>query len=613
VICGRRGANTTGGARGGLGRRPSRTRGAALVIALLVMAALLLLGTTFLTISTTETDIARNAGEAAQAFYVASTGLTRFERDLLAQFAMPYQASCPGNLFSGIADLRQLTRISGEPLGVPGQRVDGDGSVTCAKPGTPYYLLPTSPVAATWVTVPYAGAAPGGTYQVEVRNATPPNAAPPQVPNTIEVRVTATTRTSTGASRQLQALLQVQRFSPADQALFVDGGVWRWSGMANMAFAGPVFAKGWSATYPAMQLGDGGASDQILNYFKNMDATLQAAIPPVPMMPDPATGQQVASLDATLRVYLGPVGIGNASSSVGENTAPGSNPKGTLSGVYTNQGFTGTPGASQVYSDNGSVGGFDVPRELTTFPELTSPYSGAPLGGGGTPLSHDAYLKANALGVDGGLTIDNTTQSFSYPAGLTDPSQCPANCLFYQPGDPAGPTLVVNGIVWVKGDIGLGGYGSNRLPTLRYKGTGTLYARTDTPDLGSGSIEVTSDVLPSPLRSDGTTGAQFPTDHRLGLIASGWISVGDWATFGTSAPPLRIAASMYTNTGMLNYAPYQIAGSVLTRYFYVWQTAGIYYVPALAGARPPGMPGVSPGKSNSPYFIRTLSWRDVMP
>jgi hypothetical protein len=70
---------------------------------------------------------------------------------------------------------------------------------------------------------------------------------------------------------------------------------------------------------------------------------------------------------------------------------------------------------------------------------------------------------------------------------------------------------------------------------------------------------------------------------------------------------------MYTNTGMLNYAPYQIAGSVLTRYFYVWQTAGIYYVPALAGARPPGMPGVTPGKAASPYFIRTLSWRDVMP
>jgi hypothetical protein len=76
---------------------------------------------------------------------------------------------------------------------------------------------------------------------------------------------------------------------------------------------------------------------------------------------------------------------------------------------------------------------------------------------------------------------------------------------------------------------------------------------------------------------------------------------------------LKIAASVYTHYAMINYAPYQIAGSVMARYFYVWQTAGLYYVPSLAGARPPGMPGVSPAKATSPYFVRTLSWRDVMP
>jgi len=64
---------------------------------------------------------------------------------------------------------------------------------------------------------------------------------------------------------------------------------------------------------------------------------------------------------------------------------------------------------------------------------------------------------------------------------------------------------------------------------------------------------------------------------------------------------------------MYNYWPYQIAGSVMARYLYVWRAASVYYVPSLAGALPPGMPGVVPPKAGSPYFIRTLAWRDIVP
>ena len=102
----------------------SRQRGAALVIALLVMAVLLLMGTSFLSISSTEMEIARNAREAVQAFYVAEAGVARLKRDLLAQFTVPYAVPCAN--FDVFADLRRTDLISGEPLGVPGQQVDAE-------------------------------------------------------------------------------------------------------------------------------------------------------------------------------------------------------------------------------------------------------------------------------------------------------------------------------------------------------------------------------------------------------------------------------------------------------------------------------------------------------
>lgn len=584
------------------GTRGPLQRGAALVIALLVMAALLLLGTTFLTISSTEMEIARNAREATQAFYVAATGMARLQRDLVAQFGVPYRARCPN--LAAYAGLTRTVLTTGEPLGVPGQRADQDGSVTCAPPGTAAYYpvldesnQPVPPVGLTWRLVPYVGGGVGGTYRVEVRNATV---------NGIDARVTAFTDSPTRASRQIEARFQVDWFSPAEHALFVEGGIWNAGPRGRIIFAGPVFAKGWSDSFPGIRLGDGGSADQIVNHYKDIDPTLYGAITP-PVVP---AGQDL-SLNATLRVYKGPVQILNSSASVGEPTVGGTGLKESLDGVYTNQGFTGSPGAANVYADNGAGGRFDLPREVTAFPDLTGPYTGPPLPpAGAAPASHDASLRATALGIEGSLTIDKNTDEFSFPPRLDTLRDCTGNCLIYKHGDP--PRILVKGVLWVKGgDITLGGSGANRLPAIRYEGAGTLYARKGTTDSVSGSIQITSDLLPWPLKYDETLGARFPTDHRLGLISGGWFTVGDSSL--ASAPTLRIAASIFANSATRNSWSYQIAGSLMTRYFYVSQGARIYYVPALAGARPPGMPGVAPPKAGSPYVVRTLSWRDVMP
>jgi hypothetical protein len=594
-----------------------------LVVALLVMAVLLLLGTSFLTVSSTELEIARNAHDATQAFYLAESGLARVRRDVLAQFSGPYRAGCPQ--FPVFADLRRPVLLTGEPLGVPGQRLDVDGSATCGPPGGGafYPLLdaqnqPGSAEGATWRSVPYATPATAETYRVEVRNATL---------NSLDVRVSATAGAATRASRQLEATLRVERFSPAEHAVFVDGGVWplRSGGVqGRFLFAGPVFAKGWSGSYPALRLGEGGASDQIVNWYKAIDPGLQAVVPPLA-----PTAGETADLGGVVRAFQGPVEIGDPTASVGEPETAGNQVKEPLAAVYTNHGFTGAPGAAGVHADSGPLAPFDLPRELVAFPELAGPYSGPPLPLGAIPPSHDAFLRAGALAIDGGLIIDAATPSFSYPPGLADISQCAASCLIYTsgqggggPGEAAPPTLQIQGIVWVRGDALLGGHGAQRLPGIRYKGAGSLYARSGLPDGGvpAGSITITADLLPPagfPPDAGMPPGeGRFPADHRLGLVASAWMLVGDWTTgqeLAASPPPLRIAATVHADYGMYNYWPYQIAGSVVARYLYIWRGASIYYVPDLVRHRPPGMPGVVPPKAAAPFFVKTAAWRDVMP
>ncbi len=598
--------------------RCPREGGAALVIAMLVMATLLLLATAFLTLSTTEMDIARNARDAAQAFYLAESGLGRLKRDLLAHFTTPYRALCP--TLPTYADLRRPVLLSGEPLGVSGQQVDADGSKSCSPPGTSaYYAIldgsnqPVSPVGSSWRTVAYAANGPGGRYQVALRNATV---------NTVEARVIAATATATGATRQLQATFQVDQFTPANHAVFVDGWISGW-GSGNLLIAGPVFAKGWGASFPAIRLGLRGAADQIVNWYKNMDPALQAAIALPPVKPNPVTGEAEVTLDTTVRAYQGPVEISNASASVGEAAVAGNGIKEVLNGVYTTHGFTGAPGADNVYADGGTGNRFDLPRELVSYPDLSGPYTGPPLGGGANPASHDAYLRDGALAIGGGLIIDQATNSFSYPTGLSDLSQCTGNCLIYQAAQPAAdgtqtapPALLIKGIVWVQGNVNFGGLGTNRLPAIQYKGAGTVYARAGaTPDtMPLSTVQVTADLLPSsesnPNNNNLISGA-FPSTHRLGLISSGSVVIGEG--FISNPPTLRLAASVYANSYVWNYWPYQIAGSVMARYLYVFQGASFYYVPALDGARPPGMPGVVPPKAGSPYFVRTIAWRDIMP
>src|SRR5512137_2566034 len=70
-----------------------RPRGAALVIVMLVMAVLLLAGTTFLTLSSTEDQIAENQQASVRAFLLAEAGLHRAVAKLSADATYAGEAS----------------------------------------------------------------------------------------------------------------------------------------------------------------------------------------------------------------------------------------------------------------------------------------------------------------------------------------------------------------------------------------------------------------------------------------------------------------------------------------------------------------------------------------
>ena len=95
----------------GTARQP---RGAALVIAMMVIAVLLLAGTTFLTISSTESQIAWNERAATQAFLVAEAAVARAAAQLSANPSYSGEAgvAVPGGTATstGTAAAQQLCR-----------------------------------------------------------------------------------------------------------------------------------------------------------------------------------------------------------------------------------------------------------------------------------------------------------------------------------------------------------------------------------------------------------------------------------------------------------------------------------------------------------------------
>lgn len=620
-----------------LGLRPGLggDRGAALIIALLVMGSLLLLGTAFLTISSTETQIAVNQRDAAQALFAAESGLARARRDALYDYwqdqDFTQSRDTGGNLVQGLL--------------APG--VLNPYLIAEMTPDDPFYAYRNDyyrlgyPVTAAFTTVGTGG------FRVYVRK--------PLLQNAITFRVVGFA--GSGAQRDLEATYLVRNYSLANNALFVNGAVTVDSSTAFQV-AGSVHIRGTGLANPATDLAIKlPAQSTVVNHYGDMDAGLKAKVPSIRNSPE--------DLRAEFRVKAGVTQIIGDPSSVGE-PAGARDPldvKTNVKGGYTTNSFTGAR-PNNVYSDNGKTVTYDATGDLDSrlaFPDITSTYTsprnGLPETNPNTNRDHtyETHILANSYQVNGPLIIrndatvvgntlyksDGTKYNLSggmdfnaynygwhYDGGAwvrvtagtimglytTDPAGTWTGSISLGSGsntlswDLASRTLTISGVIAVRGndntgDIVLGGGGTGPL-TISYNGRGTLYSQYDS--------EIHADLVPA----SGT----FPADHSLGLIAGDTMRIG-WPREGsldsglsvptTDQANLRIAAAIFGQNRVAVGNNTQVAGAIVAKSVRLKGNPKIFQVPALANPRP-NLPQEVPGSAPI-YVLQAVTWREITP
>ncbi len=307
------------------------------------------------------------------------------------------------------------------------------------------------------------------------------------------------------------------------------------------------------------------------NNYNGIPGTLSSRIPPLSSID--FNGESVNTLDAELRVKHGMVNL-SGTAHVGQADASGGSPvqKETMDGVYVNDGYGGNAGTSNVYSDNGTSEGYDLPDGVISFPSLNDSSMGY--------SDHRGYLAGNALIISGDLEIK--------PGVAYASPYSPYGSLSVD----ASGNVTISGIVMVTGDLNLSaGAGSKKNDPLVYDGRGTLVAQ--------GSMYVNTSLLSK---------AEYPTNDVLGLLSYHTLELGT----GSGASQLTMMAACYAQNQIINQKQNHIAGAMVSNYFSMTNVPSIWQVPALVDNLPPGMPG---GNTFMAYVWNEMpsTWREIYP
>jgi len=307
------------------------------------------------------------------------------------------------------------------------------------------------------------------------------------------------------------------------------------------------------------------------NNYSGMPIGLEGLVPSL-MGP----GITLETLNAEVRCKHGKIAIsGNAS--IGTSAViDGGTSKGTLDGVYVNDGFGGNQGSSSVFSDNGTGEAYDLDGFDIHFPLITGigaePYET----GGNSYATYKTFYDSRALTVNVS-TIKSTTTAFSYGPDAY------GNRISFTPQTSSAPaTLNIQGVVKIAGDLQIGAKDS-----VRYTGNGTIYS--------AGTIRVDGDFLPLP-------GTKFPTTARVGLVAQHDLMLAT----GSGSSQLSMAGAFYAQGTIVSRKQNQIAGTFVANYYDMGTNVpNIYQVPELVHNMPPAMPG-----DKMIYTIQQRTWRE---
>lgn len=307
------------------------------------------------------------------------------------------------------------------------------------------------------------------------------------------------------------------------------------------------------------------------NNYYGIPSSLSTVIPSAPQI------NGVETLSAEVRAKHGQISIsGNAS--IGSSTpVNGGLDKSTVDGMYVNDGYTGTDGASHVFSDNGTTNTYDLGNLGMTFPILSGIGAQSYTDKTGTTWPNlSTYYQSRALQVDLS-SIVSTSSAFSY-----GPDAYGNSISFVPATKTTNAVLTVNGIVEVTGNLQIG-----TKDTITYTGNGTIYSPQN--------INIDGNFVPA-------AGLTFPTTTTVGIVAKGNLNLAT----GNGSAQLTLAGAFYAQDTIVSAKQNNVAGTFVASYFNMGTNVpAIFQVPSLPQHMPPGMPG------DQHYFtLKVTSWRE---
>lgn len=311
------------------------------------------------------------------------------------------------------------------------------------------------------------------------------------------------------------------------------------------------------------------------NNYANMPSDLEALVPALSSIGG------VESLQAEFRCKHGRTSLSGSATIGTSSVVDGGASKSTLDGVFASDGFTGSGGAANVFSDNGTNEAYDLEGYGLEFPLITGigamPYTDPQ---GVSWASYTDYYDSRALTVPV-ATIKSTTPAFAYGPDAY------GNSIVFTPEVTVGgvttpATIVVHGVCKFAGDLQIGAK-----DTIRYRGDGTIYS--------PGTIRVDGDLLPA-------AGEVFPTTTRLGVVARNDLMLAT----GPGSAQLKMAGAFYAQDSIVSRKQNQIAGTFVSNFYDLGTNVpNIYQVPTLSKNMPPAMPG-----DMSIYSVKLRTWRE---
>jgi len=416
-----------------------------------------------------------------------------------------------------------------------------------------------------------------------------------------------------GTVRRVEVVVQGQDVNVWRNAIFAGSGQAGGLINGNVAIYGSVHLLG-DSVLPGgqvLQALDMGGTSLIHNNYNDLlgEPELLTRVPALPT--DTVNGETVSTIEATLRVRHGLVGL-SGNSEIGEPDVAGNISKETLDGTYVTDGWTGTSTIddggrgipTEVYSDNGYNETYDL-GDRVPMPMLDDYWRDPGTGARRWDASrndwytHENYFREVLVGdpanpTDGLLTADVVinakTSNYYYNASRpADPN--PANrqatddyILF----NCTTNRMELNGQIYINGSLTLTGQGNDR--TMYYTGRGAI--------LVNGNTSLDANLLT--LNADGTAALSYPAANCFGIMTTGDMSVG-------SSSQLDLMGGFYAEGTVTSQFQSTVMGTFVGSFFNMGnQVPRIYQVPTLADNLPFGMIG------NYPImFLGIESWREL--